>query len=145
MGCVVFTTMILCLSRLLSAPINAGSAPLDRTITGIGAYTSGSGRHGSAAYLPGDFVECGTNRGFLSSAIMEYLDWNKCGRRFYLLDTFNGVDERYVSAEEKRDGVLDRARRDLETAFYTTDVDMVRANFAEWEKVSIIVGAVPET
>jgi hypothetical protein len=98
-----------------------------------------------AAYLPGDFVECGTNRGFLSSAIMEYLDWNKCGRRFYLLDTFNGVDERYISAEEKRDGVLDRARRELETGFYTTDVDMVRANFAEWEKVSIIVGAVPET
>src|SRR5262245_12917174 len=29
-----------------------------------------------AAQLPGDFVECGVNRGFLSSAIMRYLDWN---------------------------------------------------------------------
>jgi hypothetical protein len=98
-----------------------------------------------ATHLPGDFVECGTNRGFLSSAIMQDLDWSKIGRRFYLLDTFSGLDERYVSVEEKRAGVLDRARRELESGFYTTDVEAVRANFAEWENVCIIVGAIPET
>ena len=28
-----------------------------------------------ASRLQGDFVECGVNKGFLSSAIMDYLDW----------------------------------------------------------------------
>jgi hypothetical protein len=98
-----------------------------------------------AARLPGDFVECGTNRGFLSSAIMQDLDWTKTGRRFYLLDTFTGLDERYVSDEEKQDGVLDRNRRELESGFYTTNVEAVRANFAEWENVNIIAGVIPET
>ena len=41
--------------------------------------------------FPGDFVECGVNKGFLSSAIMEYLDWNSLDRGFYLLDTFAGL------------------------------------------------------
>ena len=50
----------------------------------------------SAAQLQGDFVECGVNRGFLSSAIMQYLDWDKLGRSFYLLYTFAGMDERYM-------------------------------------------------
>jgi len=98
-----------------------------------------------AARLPGDFVECGTNRGFLSSAIMTDLDWDKAGRRFYLLDTFSGLAERYVSVEEKKDGVLERNRRELDSGFYTTNVEAVRANFAEWKNVCIIVGAIPET
>lgn len=98
-----------------------------------------------AARLPGDFVECGVNRGFLSSAIMKDLDWDKTGRRFYLLDTFSGRDERYVSVEEKEGGVLERNRRELESGFYTTNVEAVRANFAEWKNVCIIAGAIPET
>jgi hypothetical protein len=28
-----------------------------------------------ASRVPGDFVECGVNAGFLSSAILRYLDW----------------------------------------------------------------------
>ena len=33
--------------------------------------------------VDGDFVECGVNAGFISSAIMQWLDWNRVGRRFY--------------------------------------------------------------
>src|SRR5580658_2219147 len=44
----------------------------------------------TASKLDGDFVECGVNRGFLSSAIMQYLDWDTLNRTFYLLDTFAG-------------------------------------------------------
>lgn len=54
-----------------------------------------------AARLHGDFVEFGVNRGFLSSAIMELLDWNTQGRTFFLLDTFAGIDERYISDAER--------------------------------------------
>lgn len=59
---------------------------------------------GHAATLEGDFVECGVNRGFLSSAIMEDLDWNNFGRHFYLLDTFSGIDFRFVSEDDKAAG-----------------------------------------
>lgn len=49
--------------------------------------------------------------GFLSSAIMQFLDWDRLGKQFYLLDTFRGIDERYVSNEELVGGVMERARR----------------------------------
>ena len=35
-----------------------------------------------ASKLDGDFVECGVNKGFLSSAIMEYLNWDSIGKTF---------------------------------------------------------------
>jgi Macrocin-O-methyltransferase (TylF) len=95
----------------------------------------------SATHLPGDFVECGVSHGFLSSAIMEYLDWNRLNRTFYLLDTFSGLDPRYIAAEEHARGVLARN----EGGFYATVVDRVRQNFAQWPRTKIIVGAVPET
>ena len=99
----------------------------------------------SAARVQGDFVECGVNRGFLSSAIMTYLDWDRTGRMFYLLDTFSGLDERYVSDEEKSAGVPDRNQRELESGFYTTDLGAVRRNFAEWRNCRIVVGSIPDT
>lgn len=98
-----------------------------------------------AAKLQGDFCEFGVNRGFLSSAIMQMLDWNTAGRRFYLLDTFTGVDERYISEEDRNIGVVERNQGDIERGFYTFDLDGVRANFSEWSNVCIIPGPVPET
>lgn len=99
----------------------------------------------SALHLSGAFVECGVNRGFLSSAIMEALDWNVLDRQFFLLDTFGGLDERYVSPDELASGVMDKNRGALSSGFYTTSVDAVRANFAQWQRVHIIVGSIPET
>lgn len=99
----------------------------------------------TAAKLPGDFVEFGVNRGFLSSAIMKLLDWDTTGRTFYLLDTFAGVDARYVTADDIAVGVIERNQHDIDTGFYTFDLDAVRANFAEWAGIKLIPGAVPET
>jgi hypothetical protein len=62
----------------------------------------------SARTLEGDFVECGVNRGFMSSAIMEYLDWDSLGKTFYLLDTFAGLDRRYVTEQEIAGGALQK-------------------------------------
>lgn len=98
-----------------------------------------------AAKLEGDFVECGVNRGFLSSAIMALLDWDRTGKTFYLLDTFSGLDDRHISAEERDDGILDRNKQALASGFYTTDVDAVRRNFSEWRNVRIIPGTIPDT
>ena len=47
----------------------------------------------SASALPGDFVECGVNRGGMSRAIMEYIGFNNLEKRFFLLDTYCGFPE----------------------------------------------------
>lgn len=89
------------------------------------------------SHLPGDFAECGVSRGFLTSAIMQRLGWNDMDKTFWLFDTFSGLDERYVSEGEAEDGRLKR--------FGDLNVDVVRRNFAEFERVEIVVGTVPET
>jgi len=98
-----------------------------------------------ASKLEGDFVECGVNRGFLSSAIMDYLNWDSLGKHFYLLDTFKGLDERFVSAEDKASGAVEKNRRSLASGFYVERIDDVRANFAQWKNLSLIEGTIPET
>jgi hypothetical protein len=95
--------------------------------------------------LKGDFVECGVNKGFHSSAIMHHLKWNTLNRTFYLLDTFNGLDERFVSDKEKLQGKLELNQRILASGGYERNVDAVRANFSEWQRVRVIQGTVPET
>jgi hypothetical protein len=95
--------------------------------------------------LEGDFVECGVNRGFLSSAIMDYLDWNSQQRDFWLLDTFAGLDARFISEAERAGGALRRNAESLDRGFYVRGADGARANFAQWPRARIIEGAVPET
>lgn len=100
---------------------------------------------GSASRLEGDFVECGVSYGFLSSAVMEFLEWDRLGKTFYLLDTFAGIDPRYTTTGERSAGALERSERSLRNGIYVNGVDSVRANFAQWRNHRIIVGAVPET
>lgn len=98
-----------------------------------------------ASRIAGHFVECGVNRGFMASAIMRALDWDSLGKTFYLMDTFAGLDARFVSEAEKGAGALESSRRLLRNGFYVSGVESVRANFAEWRNVRIVVGAIPET
>jgi hypothetical protein len=95
----------------------------------------------TASRLPGDFLECGVNRGFLSTAIMSYLDWDSTGKTFYLVDTFAGLDDKLISDGSVTES--ERNRMHLDEGFYVTDLDSVRANFSEWRNVRIIPGAVP--
>lgn len=99
----------------------------------------------TAVKLGGDFVECGVNRGFLSSAIMEFLDWDKLNHTFYLLDTFSGLDEKYVSKNEIDNGILDRNKKSIDTGFYTTEISSVINNFSQWKNIEIVQGSIPET
>lgn len=98
-----------------------------------------------ARNLDGDFVECGVNAGFMSSAIMRYLDWNSLDKTFYLLDTFAGIDARYVSEAERAEGILEKNEKLLEARFYVTDPEAVARNFAEWPRTRIVKGSIPET
>lgn len=99
----------------------------------------------TAARLPGDFMECGVNAGFMSSSIMQLLDWNKMSKTFYLLDTFSGIDPQYVSEEERTEGILEKNQKLFELGFYVSGLEAVRRNFAEWERVEIVPGSIPET
>jgi hypothetical protein len=98
----------------------------------------------AALRADGDFVECGVNAGFISSAIMENLRWNAVGRRFYLIDTFTGPVLTQFSQQEIRTGRLALAKRALDADAYVIDVDRVRSNFAEWQNAIIAQGSVPE-
>jgi len=93
-----------------------------------------------AARLPGDFVECGVWKGFLSSAIMTYLDRNNLAKKFSLFDTFCGIDEEQVTAEERGRLHLDHYRK-----YYLPNYEDVKRNFAEFKNVTIVKGSVPDT
>ncbi|MEN3313300.1 MAG: hypothetical protein V7645_2629 [Actinomycetota bacterium] len=93
----------------------------------------------TAVRLPGDFVECGVNRGFLSTAIMEHLDWNRLGKQFWLLDTFEGIDLSQLEGDELAAARERNERMDLAGA------DSVRAWFSQWQNVNVIEGSVPAT
>jgi hypothetical protein len=87
----------------------------------------------------GDFVECGVYKGLLSTAIMSYFDWNIINRKFYLFDTFEGVDERQLRDAEINKGTIAYFRE-----MYKDDIyDDVVKNFSEFKNAKIVKGIVP--
>lgn len=99
----------------------------------------------TAARLDGDFIECGVNRGVLSSAIMEYLDWNRFTRLYWLMDTFAGIDERFITDEERERAKLAESDNKLKSGVYTANFEGVKANFAGWTNIRFVRGSIPET
>ncbi len=97
-----------------------------------------------AMRAPGDFVECGVNAGFVSSAIMHSLDWGIVSRKFYLIDTFSGPVLSQYSPTEIDRGRIEVAKTALAAGAYVTDLERVRANFSEWPNAIVVAGAVPE-
>jgi len=94
-----------------------------------------------AAKLPGDFVECGVWRGFLSTAIIEYVNWADLGKTFYLFDTYKGLDERYLTDVER----ANTQKLEHFNKFYVDCYDFVKGHFAQYPRVEVIRGAVPDT
>jgi len=94
--------------------------------------------------VPGDFVECGVNAGVISSAIMEKLEWQKIEKAFVLVDTFGGPILSQFSDEEVRRGRKDVALDAVRRGAYVTDLERVKANYAEWPNVAVVQGAVPD-
>jgi hypothetical protein len=87
--------------------------------------------------LEGDFVECGVNKGGLSRAIIDYLGFGMSGKRFYLLDTFEGFDIELLLESEKK--------KYATATGYGKTYEQVRNTFKEFSNVEIIKGAVPHT
>lgn len=93
-----------------------------------------------ASQLEGDFVECGVNRGGFSRAIVDYLDFGSLPKTFYLMDTFNGLVEAYITPEERARGV---SRETF--AKYSESFDDVQEAFRPFANVELVRGPIPDT
>lgn len=90
-----------------------------------------------AKSLRGDFVECGVNRGGLALTVMNYVNFKTLDKKFYLLDTFCGLSEKYITEEEKKAG--------RKPGGYNECYEAVKETFKEFKNVEIIRGTVPDT
>lgn len=91
-----------------------------------------------ASHLEGDYVDCGVNTGLFSRAVMEYVDFNKLDKTYYLLDTFTGLDPRCSSAYEmaRHHRIGYGAKADL--------YEQAKETFSGFN-VKIIKGSVPDS
>ena len=88
--------------------------------------------------LPGDFVECGVNRGGYARMVYEYLPLAASAKRFYLLDTFNGFALDLLSPEEIARGIP-------EAYDYTECFEHVKTTFAPFANAILVRGRIPDT
>lgn len=88
----------------------------------------------NSLHREGHLVECGVNCGGLARTIVEYLDFGKVKKRFYLIDTYKGLDAKYASAAELR----------RFSNIYTDCYESVVATFQPFQNVVIVRGTVPE-
>jgi len=88
--------------------------------------------------IEGDFVECGTGRGLMMSAVLDSLpNWNTSEKRLLLFDTFSpfGIDPSSGKNLEEH-GVR---------GTYASNIEDVAQNFSEWQRVELIQGFLPGT
>jgi hypothetical protein len=90
----------------------------------------------SALGIEGDFVECGTYKGFYAGVMMQYLRFETEARQFYLYDTFAGLPAEWSSELE----------REQANPGYQWDgvYQDVLDRFAIYPNVRITKGVVPE-
>lgn len=89
--------------------------------------------------LEGDFVECGVNTGAYARAIIEYIEFSKLDKKFYLFDTFSGLNNEQITERERQAGIETLYKNNYKDVY-----EQVKSTFADFN-VSIIKGLVPET
>ena len=84
--------------------------------------------------VPGDYVECGVNRGGMARAQIELLDFNRLDKSYWLVDTFSGFPD-----EQKHLISAGMAADSYDECF-----DEVQQTFAPFARVRLVRGAVPD-
>jgi len=87
--------------------------------------------------IEGDFVECGVNKGAMAAFIQSYADLETSTRRFWLLDTYSGLVERYLTEAEKQRG---SKHWQYEECF-----EAVKSTFKDEANVILVKGEIPGT
>jgi O-methyltransferase len=86
--------------------------------------------------LEGDFVECGVNRGGLSRTVINYLDFGKMPKNFWLIDTFDTYPgDEYIDGEESKENTEMSGE---------TKYNKVVHTFKKLGNVKVIKGRVPD-
>jgi hypothetical protein len=87
--------------------------------------------------VPGDFIECGTNTGMYARMIINYSKIGNTEKKIYLIDTFEGLDEKYSTTEEME--------RSHDMGYHKVNIyESVKKTFSEFKNVEVIKGVVPD-
>lgn len=93
-----------------------------------------------AMHLEGDFVDCGVHTGICARAVVNYVNFEKSNKKYYLLDTFHGLDSKYsTDLEMTRNTLMGYDKEDSNQLY-----NQVQKTFEDFN-VSIIKGTVPDT
>ncbi len=93
-----------------------------------------------AMNLDGDFVDCGVHTGIFARAVMHYTHFEESSKKYYLLDTFNGLDNKYSSDKELERNILMGYDKEDSAQLYNQVVNTFKGF-----NVKIIKGTVPDT
>ena len=81
------------------------------------------------------FIECGTGKGYMVSAIGSYFDWDDAKPDFYLIDSFSPFVPD-VKGEQSEDS---------QTSFvYSEGDEEIRSYFSKFKSIKILKGYIPE-
>lgn len=90
-----------------------------------------------ASKLEGDFVDIGGGFGLFASSIYKFLDFQDMDKTYFLLDSFQGLEDKNLRIEEKhRVNVYEK---------YGNWYEEVKNNFKEYKNMKIIPGFIPGT
>jgi O-methyltransferase len=93
--------------------------------------------------LPGDFVECGVYRGDMTWMITQCVDLRAAGKKFYLYDTFAGLDPRYPN--EFASPTAETFAQFSAGEYGAQDIEgYVRRRFQPFDYVVVTKGVVPD-
>ncbi len=84
--------------------------------------------------VPGDYVECGVNRGGMARAQMELLQFQKSAKNYWLVDTFSGFPKEQESL----------VAEGMSAHTYGECYDDVVKTFAPFPRAHIVRGGVPD-
>ncbi|MEN9522577.1 MAG: hypothetical protein RL065_954, partial [Bacteroidota bacterium] len=87
--------------------------------------------------LEGDFVECGVYRGGLAATIINYIQFEKLNKKFYLFDTYGPIPKQHVHQDEFKTNNPDNWS-------YSDVYEAVKSNFSVFKNVEVVRGIIPE-
>ena len=90
-----------------------------------------------ATHLQGDFVDCGVHTGIFARSVINFIDFQNTGKKYYLIDTFEGLSEQYSTPEEMR------RNSDMKYGNRGNIYEQVKKTFDGFN-VEIIKGVVPD-
>lgn len=91
--------------------------------------------------LEGDFVECGVGKALLSKTIVNYLNFEKVPKRFYLLDTYEGIPVEQAKDKKEMANMATLNKSHFATSYY----EEVKQAFIKYPNVELIKGRIPES